>query len=125
MGGNMYSIGKIGVLMPEIADPLDYELLRGIQSEAFSLGYDVIVYCSIFNSQEEYQQDTYTRGLENIFSLVRQHRLDGIIYAAERFHNQSLNLRIQQMLTERGTPCLVLARPCPRSMRGNTKALTG
>ena len=109
----MYSIGKIGVLMPEIADPLDYELLRGIQSEAFSLGYDVIVYCSIFNSQEEYQQDTYTRGLENIFSLVRQHRLDGIIYAAERFHNQSLNLKIQQMLTERGTPCLVLGEERP------------
>ena len=34
----MQSIGKIGVIMPEISDPLDYELLRGIQTQAFRLG---------------------------------------------------------------------------------------
>ena len=38
----MHSIGKIGVLLPEIIDPLDYELLRGIHTEAAALGYDVI-----------------------------------------------------------------------------------
>ena len=87
----MNSIGKIGVLMPEVADPLDFELLRGIHNEAASLGYDVIVYCSIFHSQVEQQRNTYTNGQDNIFSLVTQHRLDGILFAAERFYNQPLN----------------------------------
>ena len=104
----MNSIGKIGVLMPEFTDPQDYELLRGIRSEAKTLGYDVIVYCGIFNSQEEFQQDSYTRGLENIYTLVMQHQLDGVIFAAERFHNQALNAKIQQMLAGREIPCLVL-----------------
>lgn len=33
----MDSIGKIGVLLPEIVDPLDYELLRGFHTEAAAL----------------------------------------------------------------------------------------
>ena len=75
----MNSIGEIGVLLPEIVDPLDYDLLRGIHTEAAALGYDVLVYCSIYNSQAELQQDAYTHGLENIFTLLMQHRLDGVI----------------------------------------------
>lgn len=109
----MNSIGQIGVLMPEITDPLDYELLRGIQSEAFALGYDVILYCSIYNSQEECQQDSYTEGLENIYTLLMQHRLDGVIYAADRFHNQSLNASIREMLVQSKIPCLVLGAEHP------------
>ena len=109
----MNSIGKIGVLLPEIVDPLDYELLRGIHTEASALGYDVIVYCSIYNSQVELQQDAYTHGLENIFTLLLHHRLDGVIFAADRFHNQELNAKIQDMLTQRGIPCLVLGEERP------------
>ena len=109
----MDSIGKIGVLLPEIVDPLDYELLRGIHTEAAALGYDVIVYCSIYNSQVELQQDAYTHGLENIFTLLLHHRLDGVIFAADRFHNQELNDKIQDMLIQCGVPCLVLGEDRP------------
>lgn len=109
----MESIGKLGILLPEIVDPLDYELLRGVHTEAAALGYDVLVYCSIYNSQEELQQDAYTRGLENIFTLLMHHKLDGVIFAADRFHNQTLNTQIQQILTERGIPCLVLGEERP------------
>ena len=109
----MDSIGKIGVLLPEIVDLLDYELLRGIHTEAAALGYDVIVYCSIYNSQVELQQDAYTHGLENIFTLLLHHRLDGVIFAADRFHNQELNDKIQGMLIQCGIPCLVLGEDRP------------
>ena len=109
----MDSIGKIGVLLPEIVDPLDYDLLRGIHTEAAVLGYDVIVYCSIYNSQVELQQDAYTHGLENIFTLLLHHRLDGVIFAADRFHNQELNDKIQDMLIQCGIPCLVLGEDRP------------
>lgn len=109
----MDSIGKTGVLRPEIVDPLDYDLLRGTHTEAAALGYDVIVYCSIYNSQVELQQDAYTHGLENIFTLLLHHRLDGVIFAADRFHNQELNDKIQEMLVRRGIPCLVLGKERP------------
>ncbi|HAG12487.1 MAG TPA: transcriptional regulator [Ruminococcus sp.] len=109
----MSSIGKIGVLLPEIVDPLDYELLRGIHTEARACGYDVIVYCSVYNSQVEFQQDTYTNGLENIFTLLTVHRLDGVLFAADRFHNQELNAKIQNILVQRRIPCLVLGEERP------------
>ena len=109
----MDSIGKIGVLLPEIVDPLDYELLRGIHTEAASLGYDVLIYCSVYNSQIELQQDAYTHGLENIFTLLMHHRPDGVIFAADRFHNQKLNAQIQQILTERGIPSLAVGEERP------------
>lgn len=109
----MNSIGRIGVLLPEIVDLLDYELLRGIQKEASALGYDVIVYCSVYNSQVELQQDAYTKGLENIYALLKQHRLDGVIYAADRFHNQELNAKIADVLVQRRIPCIVLGEERP------------
>ncbi len=71
----MNAFGKIGVIMPEIMDPLDYEMLRGIQKQAAELNYDVIIYTGIFNSQSELQQDYYTDGLENIYSLISKSRL--------------------------------------------------
>lgn len=84
----MQCIGRIGVLVPEITDPLDYELLHGIQAQAFSLGYDVIVFSGIYNSQTEMQRDDYIKGLENIYNLIGKARLDGILYASDRFHHE-------------------------------------
>ncbi|MDD6099052.1 MAG: substrate-binding domain-containing protein [Oscillospiraceae bacterium] len=104
----MNSIGKIGIIMPEIVDPLDYEMLDGAYNQAVKLGYDIIIYTGIFNSQAEFQQDYYTDGLENIYSLICKSRLDGIIFAAERFHNEQLVDKIYDYLTQTDTPCLTL-----------------
>lgn len=104
----MDASGRIGVIMPEIIDPLDYEMLSGIQKQAVALGYDVIIYTEIFNSQSELQQDYYTEGLENIYSLISKSRLDGIIFAAERFHNIQLVEKIYGYLSQTDVPCLTL-----------------
>ncbi len=104
----MNAFGKIGVIMPEIMDPLDYEMLRGIQKQAAELNYDVIIYTGIFNSQSELQQDYYTDGLENIYSLISKSRLDGVIFAAERFHNVQLVDKIYGYLSQTAIPCLSL-----------------
>ena len=104
----MNSIGKIGLIIPEIADPLDYEMLDGAYAQAAKLGYDMIIYTGIFNSQAEFQQDYYTDGLENIYSLICKSRLDGIIFAAERFHNDKLVDKIYDYLTQTNIPCLTL-----------------
>ncbi len=108
----MEAIGKIGVMIPEIADPLDYELLDGIYMQAAKLGYDVIVYTGIFNSQSEFQQDYYTDGLENIYSLVCQHQLDGILFAGERFRNPNVIARIIGYLKQTDVPVLTLGMHC-------------
>ncbi|MBR6791568.1 MAG: substrate-binding domain-containing protein [Ruminococcus sp.] len=104
----MNSLGKIGVIMPEIVDPLDYEMISGIKTQASELGYDVIIYTGIFNSQSELQQDYYTEGLENIYSLISKSSLDGIIFVAERFHNVQLVDKIYGYLSQTDVPCLTL-----------------
>lgn len=104
----MNSIGKIGIIMPEIVDPLDYEMLDGAYNQAVKLGYDIIIYTGIFNSQAEFQQDYYTDGLENIYSLICKSRLDGVIFSAERFHNEQLVDKIYDYLTQTDIPCLTL-----------------
>ncbi len=43
----MDSIGKIGVLLPEIVDPLDYELLRGIHTEAAANDLSAAAECNV------------------------------------------------------------------------------
>ena len=104
----MNSIGKIGLIIPEIIDQLDYELVSGIFKQAKSIGYDVIIYTGIFNSQIELQQDYFTNCLENIYSLVCKNDLDGIIFAAERFHNVQLVEKIFDYLSQTNVPCLTL-----------------
>lgn len=104
----MDSTGRIGLIMPELVDPLDYEMLEGAYAQAVRLGYDIIIYTGIFNSQVEFQQDYYTDGLENIYSLICKSRLDGIIFAAERFHNEQLVNKIFDYLAQTGVPCLTL-----------------
>ncbi len=108
----MDAIGRIGVIMPEIVDPLDYELLDGIYMQASQIGYDVIVYTGIYNSQSEFQQDYYTDGLENIYSLICQNRLDGILFAGERFRNSDVISRITDYLKQTNIPTLVLGMQC-------------
>ncbi len=105
----MDQTGRIGVIMPEIVDPLDYELLDGIYMQAEKLGYDIIIYTGIFNSQSEFQQDYYTDGLENIYSLICQSRLDGIIFAGERFRNPDVIEKIYRYLGQTSIPNLTLS----------------
>ena len=99
---------RIGVIMPSLGDPLDYALLTGIFDTAKAHGYDVFVYTGIYNSHMDLQQDSYIRGLENIYTLPAKQQLDGILFAAERFHNQPVRDAIRRQLMQTGIPCLVM-----------------
>lgn len=109
----MQAIGKIGVIMPEIMDPLDYELLKGVRLQAELLGYDVIVFTGVFNSQLELQQGIYIDGLENIYELIGMAELDGILFGATYFNNEAVKSRIYQILRQSNVPCLVLGDENP------------
>ena len=109
----MQAVGKIGVLMPEIADPLDYELLRGIRAQALKLGYDVMIYSGIYNSQTDTVHDEYSKGLENIYTLIGKSQLDGILFPVDNFRDPPLIQQIEQMLVQSHIPCLILGEECP------------
>ena len=108
----MQANGKIGVLMPEIADPLDFELLRGIQTQAFRLGLDVIVLTGIFNAQTEMMHDDYINGLENIYTLICKASLDGILFPVDIFRSRPLIEQILHLLSQTDIPCLILGEEC-------------
>ena len=98
---------RLGVIIPSVVDPLDYEFLNGISDAAKRLGYDVLIYTGIYNSHTELQQDSYIRGLENIYALPAAQRLDGILFAADRFHNPAVRDAIRRHLMQTSIPCLV------------------
>ena len=77
----MNAKGRFGLIVPEINSPLDYDFVEGAYVQAKELGYDLIVYTGVFNSMRGIQYDAYIAGLENIYTLVCIHELDGIIYA--------------------------------------------
>ena len=98
---------RLGVIIPSVVDPLDYEFLNGISDAAKRLGYDVLIYTGIYNSHSDLQQDSYIRGLENIYALPALQRLDGILFAADRFHNTAVRDAVRRQLMQTGIPCLV------------------
>lgn len=104
----MNSIGKIGLIMPEITDPLDYELLDGIYGQAKKLGYDVVVFTGVLNSMSDEKRDYYTEGFDNIYSLICKSSLDGLIFAADRFRNDQLVHRIFDYIAQTDIPVLAL-----------------
>lgn len=104
----MHAQRKLGVIMPSLADPLDYQLVEGIFDVAKPLGYDVFIYTGIYNSHIDLQQDSYIRGLENIYRLPAKQDLDGVLFAADLFHNQAVSDEIYGELMQSNIPCLVL-----------------
>lgn len=106
----MNAVGRIGLIVPEINSFLDCEFVNGVYEQAKALGYDVIVYTGIFNSIRELRFDSYIAGLENIYTLVCTQKLDGIIFAAERFYSEEVIEKIFGYLGQTDTPCLVLGR---------------
>ncbi len=106
--GGIGLLKRLGLMIPGIVDPLDFELLNGIYDAAKKLKYDVLIYTGIYNSNIDLQQDSYIRGLENIYTLPAKQRLNGILFAAERFHNQPVREQIRQQLMQTNTPVLVM-----------------
>ena len=111
----MTAKGRFGLVIPEINSPLDRDFVEGVYAQANELGYDVIVYTGLYNCLREYRYDSYISGLENIYTLICMHRLDGIIFAEERFHTQDVIDKINGYLRQTDTPCLILGGNSPNA----------
>lgn len=114
----MVAKGRFGLIIPEINSPLDRDLVEGAYEQAKLLGYDLTVYTGIYNCLREYRYDSYISGLENIYTLICMHRLDGIIFAEERFHTQEVIEKINACLVQTDTPCLVLGGSLRKRISG-------
>lgn len=108
----MKSKGRIALVIPHIASSLDNDLIGGIFSYCSRYGYDVIVLTGIFNAKMDHFSNGYSDGLENIYTLLRYIKLDGVIFAAGRFSSDTVRKRIFSILKSRFIPCIVLEHEC-------------
>lgn len=67
---------KIGVITSEIDNECQKKILLGIQKEAYSRDYDVLVF---FTFVKGHMWNDYQNGEMNVFSLINYDKLDGVI----------------------------------------------
>lgn len=96
--------GKIAVLIPAVYDALDKEFLTGVHTAAKQIGFDTLVFTSVAAENA----DSYTSGENNIYNLPFLTDVDGIIMAANRFHDEKLKADILSQLEKSKTPCVVV-----------------
>lgn len=104
----MIAKGRIGIIMSEITDPLEYDLLRGITDQAHIIGYDVLIFTDTFNTAPQFHDCNYIHSMENIYHLAYMCGLNGVIFAAGRFHNKKVRDNIYASLKKCEIPCVVL-----------------
>ncbi len=96
--------GRIAVLIPAVYDALDKEFLTGVHTAARQIGFDTLVFTSVAAENA----DSYTSGENNIYSLPFLTEIDGIIMAANRFHDKKLKADILSRLEKSRIPCVVV-----------------
>ncbi|MGN0606928.1 MAG: substrate-binding domain-containing protein [Oscillospiraceae bacterium] len=101
---------KIAVIMPEIFSALDYEFLYGIYEQAKEKDCDILVFTGIKNAQNNLYNMEYIQGLKNIYELVKSASLDGIIFAAERFHDKQVVEEIEEFIRMANCPYVSIGR---------------
>ncbi|MGN0621806.1 MAG: substrate-binding domain-containing protein [Porcipelethomonas sp.] len=104
----MRSDGKIGVIIPAVIDPLESDLLNEIYSQAEKLGYDIMVFTNASNSLDSFTESDYVHGEEKIYELLCSVELDGILFAAGRFHSLRVIGYITDIIKKSGVPCVAL-----------------
>ncbi len=96
--------GRIAVLIPAVYDALDKEFLTGVHTAARQIGFDTLVFTSVAAENA----DSYTNGENNIYNLPFLTEVDGIIMAANRFHDEKLKAEILNRLEKSKLPCVVV-----------------
>ncbi len=96
--------GRIAVLIPAVYDALDKEFLTGIHTAAKQIGFDTLVFTSVAAENA----DSYTSGENNIYILPFLTEVDGIIMAANRFHDEKLKAEIINRLEKSKLRCVIV-----------------
>lgn len=99
---------RIAVILPELCDIMETELVGGIHETAKVLGYDVLILTDTFNIISDSYVTPYIHGQESIYHLLSAASLDGVIFAASRFHREAMHDQIAELLRKKQIPCVVL-----------------
>ena len=85
---------RIGVLIPAIAERMQHELLNGIHRTASAAGYDVVVLTTATSGLDYHIQSDMMEDEENLFTLLDQIRIDGVLLASQYFCKDALRSMI-------------------------------
>jgi len=104
----MDSIGKIGLIMPQIVNNLDAEIVDIIAKNAAAHGYDTIMLTGVIHIVSEYLMNDYYTALSNVFSLIDSIDFSGIIIVSDHFRYDRLRNSIYSSVKKRNIPCVVI-----------------
>lgn len=103
---------RVALIVPHLANSLDNDLVGGVFSYGEKYGFDTVVLTGIFNAKINHYSHSYSRSINNIFSLLKNGDFDGVIFAAGRFNSDTTRERIFRFLRERDIPCVVIDYHC-------------
>ena len=99
---------RIGVLIPAIAERMQHELLNGIHRTASAAGYDVVVLTTATSGLDYHIQSDMMEDEENLFTLLDQIRIDGVLLASQYFCKDALRSMICEKIRGAAIPCVDL-----------------
>ena len=105
---------KVAVIIPAVITMLESDLLEGIRSAGAECGCDVIVLTNSCNTMEGSFISDSVMGEYNIYRLLDHFRPDGIIFAAGRYHKESVVEKLMQHIIDCGCPAIVLEHDSDR-----------
>ncbi len=100
VGGLVMTRGRLAILAPAVHDELDKEFFTGVQLAARKIGFDILVFTGI----PAVNTDSYAEGEGNIYTLPFSTRIDGIILAVSKFHDEKLKASILNLLEKSRVP---------------------
>ncbi len=102
---------KIGVIIPEITDSLDFALIEGMFSQARMLGYDLLLFNGIYNTHPSQGYNEYRRSLDNIYTLPAMTEIDALIFAGDRFVSEDIIRLCDEQVRDMTIPKIMLHHP--------------
>lgn len=107
----MKAIGKIGIIIPEITDSLDFSVIDGMYSQARKLGYDLLLFTGIYNTHASQGYNEYRKALDNIYTLPQKAELDALILAGDRFVSEDIIRFCDRQIRDVTIPKVMLHHP--------------
>ncbi len=104
----MKSKGRIGVIIPHVSCNIDTQFIDEIHRTAVKYGYDTIVVTGAINYVDDHLDAVYSKGQINIYDLILHGDFDGFIFEANIFCSEKLRKMILDLLSKKGTPCVVV-----------------
>lgn len=103
---------RVALVVPHLENSLDNDLVGGVFSYGALSGFDTVVLTGINSSRINNYSHSYSKSMNNIYTLLKDGDFDGIIFAAGRFSSDSTRDKIFRMIRERDIPCVVIDYKC-------------